>query len=242
MPIHRQRAPTRPWTDRSHQVAAGHEGAPAPGRIEVAVLEVRFQRLTAAPLRHAQTSLVESAATRNGNLLPVRFRRRRPRPSVCACFQMSQRFFVLLELELAKSQQSPCRSQPRRIGHYLLKSPRRLRVLVRFVLQRTQVPPAFFPIRLNRESALDIANSLGIFSVLNFGGGSSLQLLNALRRSGLVLTQGLGEKMCGENSWQSQYQKSRPRDPETSSTDGSFACKFRADFRLEWPSRTSPTE
>src|SRR6185312_13502915 len=104
------------------------------------------------------------------------------------CFQMSQRFFVLLELELAKPQQGPCNSQPRRIGQYLLKGPRRLGVLVRFVLQCTQVPPAFFPIRLNRESTLDITNSVGIFSVLNFGGGSSPQLLKALRRPGLVLT------------------------------------------------------
>src|ERR1700712_1293754 len=125
---------------------------------------------------------------------------------------MRQRWPVLLELELAKPEQCPGRAEPRRKFHDFLESQCRFGVLIRPILQHAQVPPALFPIWPHRERTLDIADRLGILPVLDFGGGSSLQLLKTRLSRPLHLTRSLRRKNCGET----QYEQSRPRGSKLS--------------------------
>jgi hypothetical protein len=120
-----------------------------------------------------------------------------------------------------------------------LERPLCLGILIRLILQRAQIPPALLPLRLDFERTLSITDRLGVLSAFGFGCCGKLQLRKTRVCCRLTLSRRLRGKTC-----RLQLLAASTREPpamsfgiaaKTSSTDAPFACKFRADFPIQYP-------
>src|SRR5205807_8331023 len=68
--------------------------------------------------------------------------------------QVFQRGRIILRFKFRKPTQSPCHAHRRAQFHYTTKSNEGFPVVARVVIERSQVPPTFIPVRLEAQTLL----------------------------------------------------------------------------------------